>query len=413
MVIVVKLVVQVKLLPSPAQAAVLAATLATCNQAADYASRVAFERKAFSRNDVQKLVYGDLKSVGLGAQAAVRTVKKVVDAYAALRANIRAGNLTGKRRVKAESKPVRFRLDAAQPFDDRMLSWRHDAGTVSIWTVAGRLKDVRFAGHPDHLKTLARHRRGETDLVVRDGKWLLVATCDIPEPAVFEPVDWIGVDRGIVNLATTSDGLNFQGRRLSRYRRWQARKRAELQAKRTKSATRLLKKRARREKRHASHMNHRIGKEIVAVAQRTARGIVLEDLDGIRERVRPRRDQRATHSSWPFRQLGRIITYKACRAGVPVIEVDARYTSQICPRCVHTARNNRSTRDRFSCRRCGLAGPADHVAGINVRRRARSAWVLVNMPQSEALPGFVTMRPGAPHPVAEPDCKSGPSGPGS
>jgi putative transposase len=35
MVIVVKLVVQVKLLPSPAQAAALAATLAACNQAAD------------------------------------------------------------------------------------------------------------------------------------------------------------------------------------------------------------------------------------------------------------------------------------------------------------------------------------------------------------------------------------------
>jgi IS605 OrfB family transposase len=383
-VIVVKLVVQVKLLPSPAQAAAMAATLAACNQAADHASRVAFDRKAFSRNDVQKLVYGDLKSAGLGAQAAVRTVKKVVDAYTALRASIRVGNLTGKRRVKAESKPVRFRPDAAQPFDDRMLSWQHDAGTVSIWTVAGRLKDVRFAGHPDHLKTLVRHRRGETDLVVRDGKWLLVATCDIPAPEAFEPVDWIGVDRGIVNLATTSDGLNFQGRRLSRYRRWQVRKRAELQAKRTASATRLLRKRARREARHATQVNHRIGKEIVAVAQRTARGIALENLDGIRERVRPRRDQRATHSSWPFRQLGQVIAYKARRAGVPVVEVDARYTSQMCPRCGHTARNNRSTRDHFLCRRCGLAGPADHVAGINVRRRARSAWVFVNMPQSEA-----------------------------
>jgi IS605 OrfB family transposase len=341
MVIVVKLVVQVKLLPSPAQAAALAATLHACNEAADYASRVAFDRKAFSRNDVQKLVYGDLKSAGLGAQAAVRTVKKVVDTYSTLRANLRAGNLTAKGRVKAESKPVRFRSEAAQPFDDRMLSWQHDAGTVSIWTVAGRLKHVGFAGHPDHLKTLTQHRQGETDLVLRDGKWLLLATCEIPDPEVFEPVDWIGVDRGIVNLATTSDGLNFQGRRLSRYRRWQARK-------------------------------------------RTARGIALENLDGIRERVRPRRDQRATHSSWPFRQLGQIISYKARRAGVPVIEVDARYTSQMCPRCGHTARNNRSTRDRFSCRRCGLAGPADHVAGINVRRRARSAWVLVNMPQLES-----------------------------
>jgi IS605 OrfB family transposase len=384
----VKLVVQVKLLPAPEQVAALAATVEACNTAAKYASAVAFERDVLSRNELQKLVYSDIKDrFGLSAQPAVRVVKKVVDAYSALRANIRAGNL-GKagsiRRVKAESKPVGFRADAAQPFDDRCLSWQHDAGTVSIWTVAGRVKGLRFAGHPDQLKTLRTYRQGETDLVCRDGTWLLIATCEVPEAEQFEPVDWIGVDRGIVNLATTSDGLNFQGRRLSRYRRWQARKRTELQAKRTKSATRLLKKSARRERRHATHVNHRIGTRIVAVAQRTGRGIALEELQGIRDRVRLSRDQRATLSSWPFHQLGEHIAYKARRAGVPVLVVDAHYTSQRCPRCGHTARNNRPTRDHFCCRRCGLAGPADVVAGVNVRNRARSAWVFVNMPAPAA-----------------------------
>lgn len=54
----------------------------------------------------------------------------------------------------------------------------------------------------------------------------------------------------------------------------------------------------------ASHLNHRISKEIVSVAQRTGRGIAVEGLDGIRDRVRLRRDQRGTLSSWPFHQLG-------------------------------------------------------------------------------------------------------------
>jgi putative transposase len=88
-------------------------------------------------------------------------------------------------------------------------------------------------------------------------------------------------------------------------------------------------------------VNHRIGKEIVAVAQRTARGIALEDLGGIRDRVRLRRDQRASLSSWPFHHLGQVIAYKARRVGVPVLTVDARYTSQMCPLCGHTARDNR------------------------------------------------------------------------
>ena len=385
-VIVVKLVVQVRLLPTAEQAAALAATLDACNAAANHVSQVSFERKVFSRNGLQNVTDGDLRErFGLGAQPAVRVVKKVVDAYTTLRASIRAGKLggtTSRRRAKAESTPIEFRADAAQPFDDRILSWQHDIQAVSIWTMAGRMKSVRFVGHPNHLKTLAQSRLGETDLIRRDGMWFLLATCEVPEQAEFEPVDWLGVDRGIVNLATTSDGANFQGRRLGRYRRWQARKRSQLQAKRTASAKRLLGKRARREARHATHVNHRIGKEIVAVAQRTGRGIALEDLGGIRERVRPRRDQRAMHSSWPFHQLGKHIVYKARRAGVPVITVDAHYTSQRCPRCGHTARNNRSSRDWFLCRRCGLAGPADHVAGVNVRDRARSAWVFVNMPAS-------------------------------
>ncbi|MGW7821351.1 RNA-guided endonuclease InsQ/TnpB family protein [Streptomyces puniciscabiei] len=204
-------------------------------------------------------------------------------------------------------------------------------------------------------------RKGESDLVRRGGKWFLVATCEIPDPQVYEPVDRIGVDRGIVNLATTSDGTNHQGRRLTRYRRWQVRKRAALQQKQTRSATHRLARRRQKEQRHATHVNHRISKEIVSVAQRTGRGIAVEELGGIRERVRLRRDQRGMLSSWPFHQLGQHLAYKAKKAGVPFLEVDARHTSQRCPRC-------------------GLAGPADHVAGVNVRDRARSAWVLVTAP---------------------------------
>ncbi len=127
-------------------------------------------------------------------------------------------------------------------------------------------------------------------------------------------------------------------------------------------------------------MNHAIANKIVADAQRTGRGIALEELSGIRGRVRLRRHQRATLSTWPFHQLGAAIAYKARRAGVPFLEVDPAYTSQTCPRCGHVARGNRPGRDHFCCRRCGLAGPADHIAAVNVRQRARTAWVFVSMP---------------------------------
>ncbi|WP_260328046.1 transposase [Streptomyces sp. Ag109_O5-1] len=320
---------------------------------------------------------------GLSAQPTVRVIKKVVDAYSTLATQARAGllgNTTSRRYRKAMGSPVAFRPEAAQPFDDRCLSWQTDTRTVSIWTVDGRMRGVRYTGAADQLKLLAEYRKGESDLVQRGGKWFLFATCEVPEPEASEPVDFIGVDRGIVNLAPTSDGMNYQGRGLARYRSWCARKRAELQKRQTRSATRRLSRRAKKEHRHATHVNHKISKEIVSNAQRTGRGIAVEELGGIGERVRLRRNQRGTLSSWPFHQLGQHLAYKARQAGVAFLEVDAAYTSQRCPGCGHTAKANRPTRDRFCCRRCGLAGPADVVAGVNVRDRTRSAWVFVTMP---------------------------------
>ncbi|MBC9716402.1 IS200/IS605 family element transposase accessory protein TnpB [Streptomyces sp. TRM66268-LWL] len=381
---------QVRLMPNAVQAPVLERTLHTVNACANQVSAGSYASYGLkgSVKDLRSMAYSELKARGLGAQATQHVIKRVVDAYTTLRANLRAGNLgleTSKRRRKAESKPIAFRPDAAHTFDDRCLSWNHDAQTVSIWTLDGRMKNLRFVCSPGALKQLAEYRRGESDLIHRDGMWFLIATLDLPEPEVYEPKGWIGVDRGINNLATTSDGDNYSGRRLDRYRRWQARKKAELQAKKTRSAKQLLKKRARRESRRAAHVNHAISKTVVAVAQRTERGIALEQLQGIRERVTVRRDQRARQSSCPFHQLGSFLEYKARRAGVPYLEVDPAYTSQRCPRCGHTERGNRPSRDHFFCRRCGLAGPADHVAGVNVRERARSAWVFVNMPQPDPV----------------------------
>ena len=240
-----KLVVQVKLTPDAVRASAVERTLHAANEAANWVSAVSFEHFGLkgSVRELRKLCYGELKARGFGAQAAQHVIKRVVDSYTTLRANIKAGNLGpegSKRRRKAESKPVTFRPDAAHTYDDRCLSWNYAARTVSIWTLGGRIKNVRFACSPGTLKQLVEHRQGESDLIERNGRLFLIATIDVPEPEAFEPKGFIGVDRGINNLATTSDGDNHSGRRLGRYRRWEARKNADLQPKQTRSATQLL-----------------------------------------------------------------------------------------------------------------------------------------------------------------------------
>ncbi len=213
-----KLVRQVKLMPEADEAAALRFTLRTVNEAACWVSGVAFEHGVPREYELRKHTYAELKMRGLGAQAAQHVIKKTRDAYTTLKANIRAGNLGrpgSRRRIKAESKPVTFRPEVAQPYDDRCLSWQYDQQTVSIWTTAGRLKNVRFACSPDALRMLREHRKGESDLVERDGVFYLVAVCDIPEPDVYEPDGYVGVDLGVVNIATTT-GYRAAGRGLNR-----------------------------------------------------------------------------------------------------------------------------------------------------------------------------------------------------
>jgi IS605 OrfB family transposase len=299
-----------------------------------------------------------------------------------------------------------FRLEAGQPFDARCLSWCLEdggrEGTVSIWTTAGRLKNLRIVGNPGHLALLRTRSIGETDLIRRSGVWMLHAVIDSPEAPQQEPVNgFLGVDVGIVNIATTSDGDRVSGTRLNRYRTRQQRIRKRLQAKKTSSARRLLKKRRRKEARFATDVNHQISKRIVAEAERTGRGIAVEQLTGIRDRVRLRKPQRAALHSWAFAQLGQFLAYKAGQAGVVIVQVDPAYTSQQCHRCGWIDKKNRRSQASFICGRCGFVGHADHNAAHNIAQRGVVRWGEVKRP--DAAPILAAGQDGSSKPIGIPE----------
>jgi putative transposase len=146
-----------------------------------------------------------------------------------------------------------------------------------------------------------------------------------------------------------------------------------------------LKKRRRKEARFAADINHRISKRIVAEAQRTGRGIAVEQLGGIRARVRLRKPQRAAVHSWAFAQLGSFLAYKARQAGVAFIEVDPAYTSQTCHACGWVDKRNRRSQSAFECGRCGFVGHADHNAAIVIASRGVERWGEVMRPHAAPI----------------------------
>jgi len=346
----VKLTVGVKLKPTKVQAQALRETLECANRAANEISRVAWEKKVFGQFGLQKLTYKSIREqFGLAAQVVVRVTAKVADAY------------------KLDKRQQRvFRLDGGIAFDDRIL--RYGTDYVSIWTLQGREQIPFVCGA--RQRRLLSSRQGESDLVLRKGKWYLFATVNIIEPLPDEdPEGWLGVDFGIARIASDSEGQSFSGAQVRSLRKRHRRLRARLQSKGTKSAKRLLKKRSLKEQRFAKDINHQISKAIVLKAQRTKQAIVLEDLKGLRLRVRASRKVRTELHSWSFAQVRAFIEYQARLAGVKVIAVDPRNTSRECARCGHIAKSNRRSQFQFKCRSCGHTRNADINAALNLGRR--------------------------------------------
>ena len=181
------------------------------------------------------------------------------------------------------------------------------------------------------------------------------------------------MDLGIANIATTSDGKLLSGEFVEDVRRKNNLQRKHLQRKGTKGAKKKLRRVSKREARFRKHENHCISKKIVETAKRTGRGIALEDLKSIRERVTARGgDARNRLSGWSFHQMYTFLAYKATLAGVPVVLVDPAYTSQTCPECGHCERSNRKSQSEFRCKACGHEQHADIVGARNIRNAALS-----------------------------------------
>ena len=351
-----------KLKTTPPDDAALLATLDRANTAANAVSAVAWETQTFGQYALQKACYREIRDrFDLTAQVVIRLLAKVADAYKLDRERQR-----------------RFRPHGSIAYDDRILRYGEDR--VSIWTLAGRLS-LPFVCDERSRRLLAC-RQGESDLVYRDGVFYLFATVNYEEPPEGPVEDVLGVDLGIVNIAVDSDGERHSGRHVNSLRHRHRRLRSRLKRLYTRSAKRLFKKRRRKEQRFARNVNHTISKRLVAEAQRTKRAIALEDLAGIRDRVRARQPQRATLSSWSFAQLREFVEYKARMVGVPVVFVDPCNTSRTCPACGHCEKANRVSQGRFLCKRCGLAGLADFFAALVLRDRGRA---VVGQPNADAI----------------------------
>jgi putative transposase len=346
--------------------AVLQETQKYFNAATSWIASVCWDERITNTNTAHHRVYGETRSrFGLGSQLAVCARAKAVEAVKATRAK--------EQERKPHQKPVicpRFGPRGSIRYDARTYRLM-SLDRVSLNTMQGRVICHLILGKRQHDMLIdPKWNIGSADLVWRQGIYYLHITQSTDTPKVRDTTNTIGVDLGIVNLATDSEGQTFTGAKVHEVRQRYHQRRQELQRVETRSAKRRLKKLSGREKRFQKDVNHKIARTLVRKAVVSRKALALEDLTGIRERTTVRREDRYERHSWAFYQLRMYIAYKAAWESVPVRFVDPRNTSRTCSECGHCAKANRQTQASFLCKQCGFCCNADLNAAINISRAA-------------------------------------------
>ncbi len=211
---------------------------------------------------------------------------------------------------------------------------------------------------------------------------------ECPDPVIEEKNDGkiVGLDRGVYNIVTTSDGIHYGAEDVRRVKRKYNHVRSELQKKGTRSAKRRLVSISGCEKRFVHDQNHCISKKLANTDENVS-VYVLEDLSSmnmLRLRGKSNKIMRKWLSNWSYSDLEEKLSYKCKRNGIRVEFVDARYTSQKCSVCKTIDKASRKG-NRYVCRHCGSIMHADVNAAINIRdnyitRVQQSGQAAVNQP---------------------------------
>lgn len=359
-----KLTLQTQLFPDKEQAEMLKETLKAFNAACSWLAEKAFEIKCANKVQLQQLFYHELKEkFNLSAQMTVRAIAQTVEAY-----------------KRDKTICPKFREYASMPYDQRMMSFK-GVDKVSLLTLKGRVIVPFVMGKYQAEKFSNAVGQSDLHFRERDNKWFLLVTVDIPDGVEIPTTDFIGVDLGISQIATPSEGEPFAGDDVKRVMKKYAELRQTLQhkaskqsqsGKRPRNIRKFLKRISKRVRNFKKHSNHVISKKIVETVIGTRKAIALEDLTGIRNRCekRHRKSQRAIFSGWSFYELRQFIEYKAKLAGIPVVLVNPKNTSRECYACGHIAKENRKSQSDFVCVNCNHSSNADLNAAKVISRRA-------------------------------------------
>lgn len=163
----------------------------------------------------------------------------------------------------------------------------------------------------------------------------------------------IGIDIGINKMIVTSDNTTFGSdikNHINKINRKQQKSKAWYRA--------------------ITSLHNYINQQINSFDIHQVKTVVIEDLTGISNGTKKRvnKQTRLLIGHWNHRKIVERIINKCEINRVEVAFIDPSYTSQLCRKCGHTSKSNRSG-EKFKCIKCGFSGDADHLASLNILDR--------------------------------------------
>ena len=186
--------VRVKLRTNTVTDAALADTMQKFNAACNALSQTAWDTQTFRAFDLHKITYHSTRAdFGLPSQLTVRAIAKVCDTYKTDRSQCHT-----------------FGPRGAVVFDARCFKMK-GVSSAQLTTTQGR-HSFSLAHGGKQREQLSQGTTGEADLLFVDGNYYLSIAVKFPDPPKADTSGGVlGVDMGIVELATDSEGESYSG----------------------------------------------------------------------------------------------------------------------------------------------------------------------------------------------------------
>jgi putative transposase len=210
-----------------------------------------------------------------------------------------------------------------------------------------------------------------------------------------KPEAVIGIDRNLrnVTISTPNGSIMYKTNKILTIKENSQFVKASFRRNDRRVKNRFYTKIRGRQTRRVNQYLHKISKDIVQRAKELKSAIIFEDLKGIRKLYRKGNGQgkkyRRKLNSWSFYEFQRQIQYKADWEGIPVVFVDPKRTSKLCPICGDRIQEDKLNRRKLWCNNCSKSMDRDVVASMNI---AYKGWARFTHPRGlpvEAVKGNV------------------------